>query len=497
MKKNFLYIAVLLLLLSTGSLVQAQYSDYYYHRVGDTIEWQANNGYYSWWEFETFFQQNLTVDDISINSMCADFLDSAIVLMEYYTPTPLKIIGIAGTGFRGRYTYNSWSTDQPENGMYQEYYYVYQYHSQDMFLKALQPWTSLIPRRTLHFKIHRSWFRLGDSWEEAHTEQRDSCCRNKPEEIYLPLYEYYFDSAIYVHDTFYVGGSYFGNMLASLTGNPSSDSIHTKYWYVEFRDLLRHISCNAELQRNDCRFLQGVSGKIKQREVFHDDPALDTPSFHQLPWRNRDTSLDGRVMLVYPIVEVDTTVPPADACPPVAGIEAFVSGTTATVTWDDFPNYTAVHLSYGPCNVPQSQWTTIDVTDASHYTLQSLNPSACYKVSLSVECDKTETTWSAPVTFLTGQDTATHDTTDTTGIRPTALSQLTFLAPNPANSEVTVSSGFSLQEIDIWTIGGVWVHHQPVSGHQATVDISILPPGTYIVAIRTHDGTTHKKLVIK
>ena len=33
MKKNILYIAVLLLLLSTGSLVQAQYSDYYYHRV--------------------------------------------------------------------------------------------------------------------------------------------------------------------------------------------------------------------------------------------------------------------------------------------------------------------------------------------------------------------------------------------------------------------------------------------------------------------------------
>lgn len=499
MKKNILYNVVLVLSLSAVSHVQAQYSQYYYHQVGDTIEWRANNGYYAWWEFQDFFQQNLTLSDITVHSMCSDVFDSVILLMEYYTPTPLKIIGIAGTGFRGRCDYNSWSTDQPENGLYQEYYYVYQYHSPDMILKAQQPWNSLSPMRTLHFKIHRSWYSDWDEWEEAHSEQADSCCRYKPKEYYLPLYEYYFDSAIYVHDTFYVGGSYFGNMLTSLTGNPSSDSIHTKYWYVESRDLLRHIPCLPELQRPDCFFMQGIPGKMKQREVLQENPALNTPPFDQLPWRDRDSLLDGRIMLVYPIVEVDTTVPPVDACPPVSNVQVFVSGTTATVTWDDFPNYSTVELNYGPCPAPPSQFETVDVTGRTLYTLTGLNPSYCYKVRLRAECDtsKTETPWSAPVTFYTGQDTTHTGDDDSVGVRPTALSQLTFLVPNPAKDEVVVSSGFNLQEIDIWTVDGVWVHHQSVAGHRVTVPVDFLRPGTYIVAIRTHNGTTHKKLIVQ
>ena len=483
MKKQFILIG---LLLAVGSQLRAQYSDYYYHRVGDTIEWKANNGFYTWWEFKPYFQQNLKMY-LGASYLFSGYFDSLVVLMEYYTPTPLKIIGVAGTGFRGRTIYDNFDVSNPDTNQFQEYYYVYDAHPSGMTLKVQQPWNSFVPGRTLHIKIHSV---RGDTPEEG---MNDTCCWYKPREYYLPLHEYYFDSAIYVTDSFYVGGSYFGNMPTSLTGDTSSDQIKTKYFYAITSS--RHIPCAPELQNGpDCSF-NGVHLRCKCSYNYRDDVSSSALPFEQQPWQDGSYPY-GAVMLVYPIVEVDTTVPPADVCPPVANVETVVSGTTATVTWDDFPNYTHVELAYGPCNVPQSYWQTVEVADNTLYTLTGLNPGACYKVCIRAYCeaDKDDTPWSTPLTFFTGTDTT--DTHDTTGIQTSILSQLTFLVPNPASTKVTVSSSFSLQEVDIWNVDGIWVHHQSVSGHQATIDVSVLRPGTYIVAIRTHNGTTHKRLVI-
>lgn len=487
MKKNVLFLS-LVLSLAMGGQIRAQYSDYYYHIVGDTIEWKANNGYYSWWEFEPFFQQNLVMKLGDYGTYTHGELDSMLVLMEFYTPTPLKIIGIAGTGFRGRVGYYSTDHINPDTNLFQEYYYIYDAAPSGMILKKKLPWNSFVPERTVHIKIHRDWYETPEEW---YTERNDSCCWYKPVEYYMPLHEYYFDSAIYVFDSFYVGGSYFGNMSCHLTGIPSSDSIHTTYWYASLGSLGKDIVCVPELQNSQngppfCSYM-GIHTRYKFRQELFS--SSHTPPFEQLPWRD---VRGGAVLLVYPIVEVDTTVPPADACPPVANIEAVVSGNTATVTWDDFPNYSTIHLNYGPCNVPQSQWTTVDVSGDSHYTLTDLNHSTCYRMRLSAKCsEKAETPWSSPITFYTGQDTTI------TGIQPTILSQLTFLAPNPAHSEFVVTSSFNLQEIDIWNVNGICVHHQSITGHQATVSVDFLRPGTYIVAIRTHNGTTHKTLLIR
>ena len=200
--------------------------------------------------------------------------------------------------------------------------------------------------------------------------------------------------------------------------------------------------------------------------------------------------------MIYPIIEVDTTVPPASACDSIANVQVTVAGTSATVTWDDFPNYSRVLLRYGRINEPQSQWREEDVTGSTLYTLTGLQPVSYYKVTLMAECDtcKKETPWSAPVTFYVGTDTSGGGTEGVEGA--TLLSRLTFLAPNPAQEEVTVTSSFSLRAIDLWTVDGVMVYHGERSGHDATVDVSWLRAGTYIVAIHTHNGTTHKRLVI-
>ena len=486
--KKYILCLFLLLSLSAGNHVRAQYSDYYYHIVGDTVEWQANNGYYSWWEFKTFFEQNLTMQKYENLYLGGEF-DSLIVLQRYYTPTPLKIIGIAGNGTRKRRISGS-NYNVPDTNCFQEYYYVYDADPSGLTLKAEQPWSPFSPGRTLHLKLHKIW---SMGWGEGPTD--DSCCWYNPVDLYIPFQEYYFDSAIYVTDSFYVGCSTFGNRPSTMTGIPSSDSVRT--FYLRFGASFDDYVCNPELQTAGGRCnIRGIHWKYRHRCTLESFQYHNLP-FDQVPWLDVENNYE-HPLLIYPIVEVDTTMPPVDACPPVSNVQVFVSGTTATVTWDDFPNYSTVELNYGPCPAPPSQCETVDVTGRTLYTLTGLNPSYCYKVRLRAECDtsKTETPWSAPVTIYTGQDTTHTGGDDSVGVRPTALSQFTFLVPNPAKDEVVVSSGFNLQEIDIWTVDGVWVHHQSAAGHRVTVPIDFLRPGTYIVAIRTHNGTTHKKLVI-
>ena len=185
-------------------------------------------------------------------------------------------------------------------------------------------------------------------------------------------------------------------------------------------------------------------------------------------------------------------------CLPVSNVHATVTWPTARVTWDDFHNYTAVRLRYGPSNLPQGQWTEVVVTDSSECTLTDLEPGRAYCVALQAVCGSIgdETQWSEPVTFYVPADTTGGGGTE--GIEgATLLSQLTFLVPNPARDEVTVTSSFGLKAIEIWTADGVMVYHSGCAGHDATVDVSWLRAGTYIVAIHTHNGTTHKKLVVR
>ena len=200
--------------------------------------------------------------------------------------------------------------------------------------------------------------------------------------------------------------------------------------------------------------------------------------------------------VIYPIIEVDTTVPPQWACDSIANVQVTVSGTSATVTWDGFPNYSRVLLRYGRPNEPQSQWTEVDVTGNTLYTLTGLQPVSFYGVTLMAECDtsKKETPWSEPVTFYVASDTSGGGTEGIDGA--TLLSQLTFLQPNPARDEVTVTSSFNLTAIDIWTADGVMVYHGSRSGHDTTLDVSWLRPGTYIISIHTHNCTTPKRLLI-
>jgi len=504
--KKYIAKVCLLVVMAVGGRVQCQYSDLYYHRVGDTVEWKANNGYYSWWELQSFFEDRLALmpsnyymayvqDSVenATHQFACGYWDSTIILQKFYTPMPLKIIGIAGCIER----INLYTGERDTDGI-QEYLYIYDADSDAFMMKAQVPWSTFDTCRYLHF-----W------WNSMHAitwgAVPDSCCQYYPQEACLRLQEYYFDTAIWVIDSFYVGGSLFGNCAnpagRSLDFDFWNDSLATGYYSAYSRYPGNHYLCDSERQTQGLweYYNCGASGITVRFKDESDDGQYGTPLQYSVPFANEEwywIDNPGFSLLVYPIVEVDTTVPPAEACPPVSNVQVTASGTSATVTWDDFPNYSNVLLRYGMCNLSQSQWTEIDVTGSTLHTLTGLSESARYGVRMKAVCDtsKKVTPWTDVVEFYTGQDTSGG----TEGIdgEVTALSSLTFVQPNPARNEVRVTSSFNLRRLELHDLSGVMVYSEPVSGHEKVLDVSWLRAGTYIMTIATHDGTTHKRLQI-
>ena len=480
MKAKVFLIVVLLSVMFRPTL-QAQYADYYYHRVGDTIEWKSEIGYYDWWEMEQWYRHYLTIHvDEWMPMYGLGFPDSAMMLQRFYTPVPLKIIGMATASVRGRGFISPRNINPSllDTDSFKQYLYIYDAMPDSFPLVASVEWSPLDPCRFLHVMGHA-----------PHDQYLDSCCINSPWSNVLRLYEYYYDSAIYVTDSFYVGGSDF-----SAYDVQETDPLRTTYWAATPAHNSYNV-CNPDLQTTNgpvpC-LIPDIHTKVKHGERGF--PYNDDPPFYQAQWKWIDNPL-GQSVMIYPIIEVDTTVPPASACDSVGNIQVTTSGTTATVTWDDFPNYTRVLLRHGKRNEPESQWREEDVTGSTLLTLTGLDPMTFYRVTMKAECEKKDTPWSAPVGFYIASDTSGGGTGGIEG-GGTLLSQLTFLQPNPAQDEVQVSSSFSLSEIDIWTADGVMVYHGSATGHEATLDVSWLRTGTYIVAIHTHNGTTHKRLLI-
>ena len=139
--------------------------------------------------------------------------------------------------------------------------------------------------------------------------------------------------------------------------------------------------------------------------------------------------------MLYPIIEVDTTVPPADI-----------------------------------------------------FQLCDLDSSATYFVSVRALCDtsKKSTDWTEPIYFRL--------TNPQNGIEApeSALGRHTFLAPNPARDHVSVSSHFLVAQVDAYDAHGTLVYSEPTFDVNADINISSWPKGSYVFIVHTHHGSTAK-----
>lgn len=72
------------------------------------------------------------------------------------------------------------------------------------------------------------------------------------------------------------------------------------------------------------------------------------------------------------------------------------------------------------------------------------------------------------------------------------------LYPNPANSELTVSATSSINRIEIANLLGQMVYENATLGsNQATINVSALQQGAYLVRVFTTEGTMTRKLIVR
>ena len=70
--------------------------------------------------------------------------------------------------------------------------------------------------------------------------------------------------------------------------------------------------------------------------------------------------------------------------------------------------------------------------------------------------------------------------------------------PNPASEQVQVLSSFALQSIEIYNLRGQKAYaDKNAKGISATIDISKLETGTYIVVIHNQQGVSTRKLIVQ
>ena len=434
-------IAILAILALQGTL-QAQYSQYYYHRTGDTIEHDSPVYFHAWWKWlDHHFSRRLLYFNLSKN-LCDTTRPR---LLQHYTPDTMKIVGIAGLSpIRSVF----------EREIFQNYDTTQKVH---LYIVGDDPFAELA-------KIER-----GRWWDDAHRmihivstannpnldrdmvppeEQISGCCFDHPLDDYFGVFEYYFDSAISVVDTFYVG----------TTSTPLLYETH------EYPSLV-----------NDCD--DNLCDNLNEYTYLRKYPPLfpDWTKWRTLP-----------VYLVWPIIEIDTTVPPDFVCLPLEDLHVTALDTfAATVAWSDVSSQTTeVQVRYGPTATPNANWRTLTVAGGSRSATLGLprEEFADYAVMVRPLCDslKTSAAWSDTVFFSLPRDTV--------GILSPHAAGFT-LQPNPAmgSVSVTLAEGVALPaEVEVVDMAGRTVLARRATSPTLTLPLDGLPAGTYLVRAAGH-----------
>ena len=92
---------------------------------------------------------------------------------------------------------------------------------------------------------------------------------------------------------------------------------------------------------------------------------------------------------------------------------------------------------------------------------------------------------------------APPDTTTVGVEKPDMVYRYTSVQPNPATERVEVLSSFGVSRVEVFNAAGRKVMDLKAEGLKATLDVSKLPSGAYLLRIHTPQGMTTKKLVVR
>ena len=418
-----------------------------YHQVGDTVRGKCPIYQYEqgWWP--TLNASGHT------DSVIGTF--GAFGYMKHTTNTPLRVIGVASTVARLDRTIMQEDLDTSIDGTL--YYVLLDATAGGPVELTRVCWTddySTHPTRYLELP------RRGGA---------ASCDQMQDFTAIVPLREYYFDSAITVTDSFYLGCA---TTDPTLTDFNSFSYIASHMWDY----------CAYAVSPDD---IPNPSLKPCEMEVpeftYYDSSRLDN-QWHYYTHK--------RFQLIFPIIELDTfCVTPEE--PQVT----YRDSLTVRVEWTDTSNLSWEVSRTAPNGDPDAGLITPTAVPYIEYS--DIDNDSAYHVYVRGYCEtgiwSGWSDWSTPCLI----DSIPTPPTPPEGINTIEATDFT-LSPNPAKSLVTLKCTGDMQgSVEIIDMQGKVWSKKVLAGHLTEFDVSALPVGAYLVRITTDKGTTTKKLSIE
>lgn len=299
---------------------------------------------------------------------------------------------------------------------------------------------------------------------------------------YCGIYEAYFDSAVYVSDTFYVSatennryttGFGWAHPPTMVLGTLHETDDTAEYNIHPFGQILTRVTVPcADFEPNKWYVwnLEGP-GEFSYHDhsylYLHIFPIIDTSTYHdttESSWCLAPNSLRA------PAPDAESTV-------------LFWNSQSGS-EWD-------VSLCQG-CDDPDSGLVMHYTTTFANLT--GLEPGATYTTWVRTICDNGDTSfWSESLQFTVPMPADTGDTQRVMNVDDACFR----LSPNPASAMVNAFSSFQIQEIDIFSMSGALMKHEAPKALSVNIDISDLPQGLYVVRATTAHGMAYGRLVVR
>lgn len=401
----------------------------------------------------------------------------SIVVKRLDTDTALNIIGIAAPILID----TSHSID--DSNHLAEYFYLYNYTDSGCVLVADVRWDTATPHRQMEFVFGlNEFFRFGSSYPyEWGSDQPDTG------RICFPVYEAYFPKSvpITVSDSFFVGAS----MYNIITGTPYGWGGASQSPWAGY---IRWINNLTGQDNNLCPRLR-FGGDKTDFVMYPENGEIDPTRADALQY---NFCLWGGFGCIFPIFGVPTgdTASHYDTCYGTTGFRIMsIDNESVILGWSpDGNSRWEISLYKGDTATASPESGAVGSFTESFASFYYLD-TAWYTAYVRTVCeDDIQSEWSEPLTFhFPPIDT----TTTPESVWQTYADRYTTVMPNPAHNTIAVLSSFQLLYVDIYSLDGKNLIHSEASGITAQLDISALPPSTYIVRIKTQGGIATRKLV--
>lgn len=420
----------------------------WYHLVGDTIFGQSPIYYYDWyWDSDSSLSR---ADSIVGKTTSTGY-------MRHTTDRPLKVLGIASA-----LTITSFIHDLSEwEGDTTQFYILFDASPSGITEMKRVCWTNDYLTHPIRYMQINSGVR-GE-------ESSSSCDNLQLWSEYFTVREYYFDSAITVTDSFYLGKSNYqcSDPIRFITNNLEYYYNLSLYSSVSIENDVtcwKHFPQNTLIQRREETVIDG----------------------EQNAWSYHESKI---YPLIFLIIEVDTVeLARLYSCQVPTNPRTSELGLSATrILWND-----ATNLRWEVALTNSDGDERIRTTTTTHCDFYGLSLDTTYTISVRGYCDNKM--WSG---WSDWSDTIAYTPPQPGGI-PVASEGLFTLSPNPAGNTLSIISANGLQgTATVLDLQGRLLASIPLTGATTTLDISTLPAATYIVEVAVTDGSTHRQKFIK